>query len=172
MSGSILLRPQAGRNCRERSEFFWNRVRVREETDIPSIEIGRFSDAAFSGWRFSGCGRDRVRRDRRADRHRLIGALVGTRGSLSSIFGVASSAMGSANGGSAASSSNPVTSQRAITDPSTSYRAPFWNAKTLSSKVVTNPNATSQLTTFTYTDGSSGSYLAQYDSTGKLTVRS
>jgi pilus assembly protein Flp/PilA len=103
----------------------------------------------------------------------LIASLVSTRGSLSSIFGVASSQMGSANGtapsGGATAGGNPVTSQRAVADPQSSPRAPFWNAKTLVSKVVTNPNATSQVTTFTYADGASASYLAQFNSSGQLT---
>lgn len=97
----------------------------------------------------------------------LVASLVTTRGSLSAIFGVASSQMGSSSGG--AASANAVISQRAIVDPSTSARAPYWNAKTLTSKVVTNPTSNSQLTTFTYADGAKGSYLAQFDSTGKLT---
>jgi pilus assembly protein Flp/PilA len=97
----------------------------------------------------------------------LIASLVSTRGSLSSIFGVASSNMASANAGVAAG--NGVTSQRAVAAAATSPRAPYWNAKTLASKTVTQPDATSQLTTFTYTDGSSGSYLAQFDANGALT---
>lgn len=98
----------------------------------------------------------------------IIGSLITTKGSLNAVFGSVSSQMGSSTSGSTAAG-NPVTSQRVITAASTSARAPYWNAKTLLQKQVTNPTATSQLTTFTYTDGSSGSYLAQYDSTGALT---
>lgn len=96
----------------------------------------------------------------------IIGSLVTTRTSLNSIFGVASSQMGSVNGG--ASSGNRVTSQRAVAAASTSSRYPFWSAKTLQSKVVTNPSATTQLTQFTYTDGTIGSYLTTFDSAGNL----
>lgn len=97
----------------------------------------------------------------------LIASLVSTRGSLSSIFGVASSQMASSDAGAAAG--NPVTSQRAVAAASTSPRAPYWNAKTLASRTVTQPDATSQLTTFTYTDGASASYLAKFDANGVLT---
>lgn len=96
----------------------------------------------------------------------LVGSLVTTRGSLSAIFGTAGSQMSSGVTGAA---TNPVTSQRPVAAAATSPRAPFWNAKTLASKVVTRPDATSQLTTFTYTDGASGSYLAKFDASGALT---
>jgi pilus assembly protein Flp/PilA len=99
----------------------------------------------------------------------ILGSLVGTRTSLIAAFGGISGQMGSATGGAPAASPAPtVTSQRAITPASSSARAPYWNAKTLASKTVSNPSPTSQLTTFTYTDGASGSYLANFDSTGKL----
>lgn len=100
----------------------------------------------------------------------IVGSLVTTKGSLNYIFGSASSQIGAANGGGVASppAQPGVTQQRAIVAGNTSARAPYWNAKTLASKTVTNPTSTSQLTTFTYTDGASGSYLANFDATGKL----
>ena len=99
----------------------------------------------------------------------LVGSLVATRGSLSAIFGTAGTQMSSGVAGAPAGPANPVTAQRPVVAASTSPRAPFWNAKTLASKTVTQPDATSQLTTFTYTDGSSGSYLAKFNSAGALT---
>jgi pilus assembly protein Flp/PilA len=97
----------------------------------------------------------------------IIGSLVATKTSLQSTFSGISGQMGTASGGGSATSG--VTSQRAIAAANSSSRYPYWSAKTLASKVVTNPTANSQLTTFSYTDGSSGSYLAQFSNTGALT---
>jgi Flp pilus assembly pilin Flp len=73
----------------------------------------------------------------------LIGSLIGTRGSLSAIFGTASSAMASSDAGTAAP-------QRTSTSP----RASFWQAKTLSGSPVTQTSGSFQQTVYTYTDGS------------------
>lgn len=71
----------------------------------------------------------------------LIGSLVTTRGSLSSIFGVASSQMASSDAGTSA----PRTS--------TSPRASYWQGKTLSGSPVTKTSGSQQQTVYTYADG-------------------
>jgi pilus assembly protein Flp/PilA len=97
----------------------------------------------------------------------ILGSLVGTRTSLVAAFGGVSGQMGTATGAPAASPSG-VTSQRTVAAANTSTRYGFWNAKTVSSKTVTNPDANSRLTSFTYSDGSYASYLVKYDASGKL----
>ncbi len=98
----------------------------------------------------------------------IVGSLVGARSSLNDDYSRIASYLGGSGSSTAAAPTNPVTSQRAVANPNTSSRYSYWNAKTLASKVVTNPTATSQQTKFTYTDGSIGTYVVNYDSTGKL----
>jgi Flp pilus assembly pilin Flp len=100
----------------------------------------------------------------------LVGALIGTKTSLSAIFGTAGTQMAAGTSDSGAQAGpTGVTSQRPVAPATSSTRFSFWNNKTLSSKVVTSPDANSRLTTFTYADGSSASYLVRFDNTGALT---
>ena len=76
----------------------------------------------------------------------LVGSLVTTRGSLSSVFGTASSNMSSASTG-------PV---------DLGPRASYWQGKTLTS-TVNGTNANGATTTYTYSDGS-WSQITKYTS--------
>ena len=78
----------------------------------------------------------------------LVGSLVTTRGSLSAVFGTASSQMGSSSAGGSAS---PTVS--------TSPRAPFWEAKTVASKTLNPYGGSGQEFKVVYTDGVTVSYL-------------
>lgn len=98
----------------------------------------------------------------------LVAALVTTKTSLNSVFGKTATQMASGTSGSAAAG-NPVTSQRTVAPASSSTRYSYWSAKTLTSKVVTSPDANSQLTTFTFADGTSATYLVKFDNNGVLT---
>ncbi len=104
----------------------------------------------------------------------IIAALTGTRTSLNTGYTAIVSGLGTvAAGGSSGATTppapvNPVTSQRAVAAANTSSRYAFWSGKTMTSKSVTNPTPGSQQTTFAFADGTSGTYVANYDSTGKL----
>lgn len=101
----------------------------------------------------------------------LVGALVTTKGSLNADYTCIASYIGNQAATPCAAKSATVgpTSQRAIAPASSSSRASYWGAKTLATKTVTNPTANSQLTQFTFTDGTTGSYLANFDNAGNLT---
>jgi hypothetical protein len=90
---------------------------------------------------------------------------------LSAIFGTAANQMASSGAGSTGSAAavSPIKSQRAVAAANTSSRYSYWSPKTLASQVVTYPTSGSQLTTFTYTDGATATYLANYDANGTLT---
>lgn len=107
----------------------------------------------------------------------LLASLVTTKSSLNTALGTISSQVASVATGASSTPpapatppapTNPVTSQRTVAAATTSSRYAYWSAKTLATTVVTNPSATSQQTVFTYADGTSGTYLVNYDSTGKL----
>lgn len=98
----------------------------------------------------------------------LVGSLVTTRGSLNSIFGVASSQMGSANAG-AAAGALPAYTERPAPAASSSTRASFWSAKTLASSTSAMPDPQTKVNTFTYTDGAVVNLTRKYDASGALT---
>ena len=84
----------------------------------------------------------------------LVGSLVATRGSLSSVFGTASSQMGSSDAG--GSGSAPVSS---------SARAPYWNAKTASGSPIVATQGNWRQTVYNYTDGSQVAYFTNAGAT-------
>ena len=80
----------------------------------------------------------------------LVGSLVATRGSLSAIFGTAGSQMNSAASGTSSGSGSGSSAAAPVTATS---RAQYWQGKTLVSKTV---SSNTNLTTFSYSDGSNG----------------
>jgi Flp pilus assembly pilin Flp len=84
----------------------------------------------------------------------LIGSLVGTRGSLSAIFGVASSKMANSDAGTTAT--GPT---------STSPRAPFWQAKTQTGTPIVSKQGAWTQTVYNYSDGTQVGYFTNSSAT-------
>lgn len=93
----------------------------------------------------------------------LVGSLVTTRGSLSAVFGTASSSMASAT---ATSDSSTPTSPTSPTSPgSTEFaRAAYWNAKTLSGPPVKTTQWGRDRVIYNFTDGTRVEYYYSPDS--------
>ena len=86
----------------------------------------------------------------------LVGSLVTTRGSLSAIFGTASAQMSSATPDTAATPAAPT--GFAANFVSTSPRAAFWNAKSLTADPVVTTTSSATTTKYTFTDGTVATY--------------
>jgi Flp pilus assembly pilin Flp len=78
----------------------------------------------------------------------IIGSLVGTKSSLSDIFGVAATQM----------SSSGATGSSAGLRTSNSLRAPYWQAKMLSGSPVTTVNGAVKSTVYGFTDGTTATF--------------
>ncbi len=88
----------------------------------------------------------------------IVGSLVGTRGSLNAIFGQVSSGVGSAA---------PAAAGAPTLASSSSARAPYWQAKTLSSRsVTTGMDGSNPYTNYTYNyaDGSRAIFFVEPNS--------
>ena len=89
----------------------------------------------------------------------IVGSLVTTKGSLNAVFGTTATKM----------VGTPATTERPAPAASTSTRAPFWNAKTLSATTATQPDPQTKVNTFTYADGASATLTRKYDANGVFT---
>ena len=89
----------------------------------------------------------------------LVGSLVATRGSLSTIFGTAGSQMSSGTSASAGPLHPPVP---------VSPNAGTWAARTIVSQTATNVSALGGTYSFTFSDGSVVNYANSYDASGKF----
>ena len=94
----------------------------------------------------------------------LVGSLVTTRGSLSAVFGTASTQMGSAAGLNPGSSGSGPAAP-AVPVPkftANSPRAAFWNAKTLAGPVESGSTSDGAYKTYRFTDGTTVTYSDGY----------